>query len=200
MWLIVGLGNPGPKYASNRHNIGFMAVDAIAHRHRFSSFSSKHKGQIADGVIGGEKVILLKPQTFMNLSGESVQAVSHFFKIPLANTCVMHDELALALGKLRVKRGGGHNGHNGLKSIDQAVGQDYLRMRLGIEHPGNPDMVSSHVLSDFTKQEMPLVEKQIEAISDNIDRLIANDEAGFMTRVALVMNPPPPKKLKPSEA
>ncbi|HET7411899.1 MAG TPA: aminoacyl-tRNA hydrolase, partial [Pararhizobium sp.] len=136
MLLIAGLGNPGPRYAGNRHNIGFMAADAIARRHGFSSWSKKFKGEIADGTIEGEKVLLVKPQTFMNLSGEAVGEAMRFYKLSPADLTVIHDELDLAAGRARLKTGGGNGGHNGLKSIDAHCGKDYRRLRLGISHPG----------------------------------------------------------------
>ena len=139
MWLIVGLGNPGGSYARNRHNIGFMAADEIVRRHCFSPWRSKYQGQIAEGTIAGEKVLVLKPETYMNLSGQSVAAAARFHKIPNGNVIALHDEIDLPPGKVRVKKGGGAAGHNGLKSIDAHLGNDYWRVRLGIGHPGDKD-------------------------------------------------------------
>ena len=156
MWLVVGLGNPGSDYAQTRHNIGFMAVDALAGHARFTS---KFHSETASLSIEGEKVILLKPQTFMNLSGKAVQAAMAFYKIAPEQVIVLHDELDLPLGKIRIKQGGGANGHNGLKDIDQMIGPDYWRIRLGIGHPGTAEQVHGHVLSKFTAEERELVDK-----------------------------------------
>lgn len=186
-FLLIGLGNPGKDYAKNRHNIGFMAADAIAERYKFSSWAKKFRGLLAEGVIGGEKVLLLKPQTYMNLSGESVGDASRFYKIPLENIIVFHDELDLPLGKLRVKRGGGNGGHNGLKSLDQHLGPDYLRVRIGIAHPGDKDMVSDYVLSDFSKQEKPSAEHMVEEVSKHIGLLLSGNEPEFMNKIALAI-------------
>ena len=161
MFLVVGLGNPGSDYALTRHNVGFMAVDALAGPERFTS---KFHGEIASRSIEGEKVILLKPQTFMNLSGKSVQAAMAFYKVPPEHVIVLHDELDLPLGKIRIKHGGGANGHNGLKDIDQMVGPDYWRIRLGIGHPGMKEQVHGHVLSRFSSEEMGEVEKLLKIV------------------------------------
>ena len=149
MKLFVGLGNPGKKYVNNRHNIGFMALDQIANDHSFSSWKSKFQGQLSDGKLGLEKVILLKPETFMNLSGQSVSETIKFYKIKTEDVVVFHDELDLSPSKLRVKISGGHAGHNGLRSIHQHIGPDYQRVRMGIGHPGHKDRVANYVLSDF---------------------------------------------------
>ncbi|MDZ7603170.1 MAG: aminoacyl-tRNA hydrolase, partial [Hoeflea sp.] len=149
MLLIAGLGNPGPQYARNRHNVGFMAVDEIARRHSFSGFSKKFRGEIAEGTIADQKVLLLKPMTFMNLSGDSVGDALRFYKLSPADLIVLHDELDIAPGKLKLKTGGGNGGHNGLKSIDAHCGKDYKRLRIGIGHPGHKDRVSPYVLGDF---------------------------------------------------
>ena len=146
MWLIVGLGNPGSQYKRNRHNIGFMAVDEIVRRHDLSSSKKKFQALLSEGEIVGEKVLVLKPQTYMNLSGQSVQAAASFYKIPLDHVVVFHDELDLAFGKIRVKFSGGAAGHNGLRSIDDHLGKDYWRVRLGIGHPGEKEFVTQHVL------------------------------------------------------
>ena len=151
MHLIVGLGNPGDKYRNNRHNIGFLAVDAIARRHGFPGFREKFQGLISEGTIDGEKVLILKPQTFMNSSGDSVQKVANFYKLGPADITVIYDELDLAPGKSRIKVGGGNGGHNGLRSIDPQIGTDYRRIRLGIGHPGHKDAVMPCVLGDFSK-------------------------------------------------
>jgi len=153
MLLWIGLGNPGAKYAGNRHNIGFMVMDAIGDDHNFPPYKSQFKGMTRQGLIGGKKVMLLKPMTFMNESGQSVQAAMSFYKIPLENVTVFHDELDLSPGKFRMKTGGGIAGHNGLRSIRQHCGEDFQRVRLGIGHPGHKDKVHSYVLSDFAKAE-----------------------------------------------
>ena len=156
MRLLVGLGNPGARYARNRHNIGFMATDAIARRHGFPTFRSRFKGELADAPIGGERVLLLKPQTFMNDSGESVGDAARFFKIPPDDIVVIHDEIDLRPGKLRVKRGGGNAGHNGLRSIDACLGPDYWRVRIGVGHPGIKELVQPYVLQNFPDEERTL--------------------------------------------
>ena len=194
MWLIVGLGNPGSQYRHNRHNIGFMAVDEIIRRHNLSEPKKKFQALVSEGAIGGEKVLLLKPQTFMNLSGQSVQAAMTFYKIPLDHVVVFHDELDLACGKIRTKFGGGAAGHNGLRSIDEHLGQDYWRVRLGIGHPGDKEMVTRHVLSDFTGDDRDWLEKLLAGIADNAERLVKKDMAGFMSKVAQEMQPPKQKK------
>lgn len=201
MRLFVGLGNPGQKYQHNRHNIGFMAMDEICHRHKFNGWTSKFSGEIASGTINQEKVLLLKPQTFMNLSGQSVQAAASFYKIPVENIIVFHDELDIQPSKIRMKRGGGSGGHNGIKSIDQHIGPDYWRVRLGIGHPGDKDLVSPYVLGDFAKADQNWLEKFIRAIGDHAGYLAIGDNDGFMTRVAKDMAPPkPPKEIKETEA
>lgn len=196
MLLLVGLGNPGSGYAKNRHNIGFMAVDEIVRRHNFGPYRSKFQGQIADGTIAGEKVLILKPETYMNLSGQSVAAAARFHKIPVQDILVLHDELDLPPGKLRVKRGGGAGGHNGLKSIDSHLGQDYRRVRLGIGHPGDKDRVAGYVLQDFAKAEEAWLTGLLDAVADAMPLLVKGDEAGFMNRVSLLVAPPKGDKPK----
>ncbi|UJW86993.1 aminoacyl-tRNA hydrolase [Devosia sp. SL43] len=186
MKLIVGLGNPGGQYAGNRHNIGFMALDAIARQHNITQFRTKHAGSLAEGSIGGEKVILLKPQTFMNRSGDSVQQVAQFYKIAPADIIVLYDELDLAEGKVRVKVGGGNGGHNGLRSIDPQIGLDYKRVRLGIGHPGK-EFVTHHVLGDFAKADQAWLEPLLDAVAKNVDMLIKGDDSGFMNKLALAV-------------
>ncbi|MBI1214821.1 MAG: aminoacyl-tRNA hydrolase [Alphaproteobacteria bacterium] len=191
MRLFVGLGNPGQKYRNNRHNIGFMAMDAIVHRHNFSGWSKKFQGEISDGTLEGEKVLLLKPQTFMNLSGQSVQAAAAFYKIKPQDIVVFHDELDLAPGKIRTKKGGGAAGHNGLRSIDDHLGQDYWRVRLGIGHPGNRELVTGYVLNDFSKAEQAdWLEPLLDAMAGNAARLAKGDTDGFMSKVAQAIQPP----------
>jgi len=184
MKLLVGLGNPGGQYAGNRHNIGFMALDAIARAHGITQFRSKHGGLLAEGSIGGEKVILLKPQTYMNRSGDSVQQAARFYKIAPADIIVFYDELDLAPGKVRVKVGGGNGGHNGLRSIDPQIGLDYRRVRLGIGHPGK-QFVTHHVLGDFAKADSDWVEPLLDAIGKHVGMLITGDDSGFMNKLAL---------------
>jgi PTH1 family peptidyl-tRNA hydrolase len=195
MKLIVGLGNPGSQYAGNRHNIGFMALDAIARQHGITQFRSKHGGVLAEGSIGGEKVILLKPQTFMNRSGDSVQQVAQFYKIAPSDIIVLYDELDLTAGKVRVKIGGGNGGHNGLRSIDPQIGVDYKRVRLGIGHPGK-EFVTHHVLGDFAKADKAWLEPLLDAVGKHVDLLIKGDDNGFMNKLALATKPaedPAPK-------
>jgi PTH1 family peptidyl-tRNA hydrolase len=184
MKLLVGLGNPGNQYEGNRHNIGFMALDAIARENGITQFRSKHAGSLAEGTIAGEKVILLKPQTFMNRSGDSVQQVAKFYKIEPADIIVFYDELDLAPGKVRVKIGGGNGGHNGLRSIDPQIGLDYKRVRLGIGHPGVKDMVHGHVLSDFAKADKSWLEPLLDDIALNVSLLFKGDGSQFMNKLA----------------
>jgi peptidyl-tRNA hydrolase, PTH1 family len=190
MKLFVGLGNPGAKYAGNRHNIGFMALDRIASDHGFGPWQVKFKGLISEGRLGTEKVLLLKPQTFMNLSGESVQAAMAFYKIAIGDITVFHDELDLAPGKCRVKTGGGHAGHNGLRSIHAHLGEAYHRVRLGIGHPGHKDAVAAYVLNDFAKVEQDWLDDLLRGISEGASFLAAGDGGRFQNAVALRTNPP----------
>jgi PTH1 family peptidyl-tRNA hydrolase len=200
MILVVGLGNPGPEYARNRHNIGFMAADELVRRHSFGPWRAKFQGEIAEGTIGSDKVMVLKPLTYMNLSGQAVGAAARFLKVPVDAIIVIHDELDLAPGRLRVKRGGGAGGHNGLKSIDQHLGQNYRRVRLGIGHPGDKDRVAGYVLHDFAKTDQRWVEPLVDAVADAFPLLINGDEPGFMNRVTTLTAPPKPKKDKPATA
>jgi PTH1 family peptidyl-tRNA hydrolase len=197
MRLIVGLGNPGARYERNRHNIGFMAVDAIVRRHRFGPFRAKFQGEIAEGSLGGERVYALKPQTYMNLSGDSVGAAARFYKIAPDEIAVIHDEIDLAPGKIKVKRGGGAAGHNGLRSIDGAIGAEYWRVRLGVGHPGVKELVQAYVLQNFTAEDMIWLPPLIEAVAEAAPLLAADDAPGFMTKVALILRPPPPKPPRP---
>ncbi len=192
MLILVGLGNPGPKHAKNRHNFGFMAAEEIARRYGFSAARSRFQSYVSSGVIGGEKTLLLRPKTFMNLSGRAVGSAVRFHKIRARNVIVMHDELDLVLGKVRVKHGGG-GGHNGLRSLDSNIGKDYGRIRLGIGHPGEKHKVERYVLSDFHKSEIDDVRGVVDAIAEALPILVEGDEAGFMTRVALNHPPPKPK-------
>ena len=191
MWLLVGLGNPGQKYANNRHNIGFMAVDAIADDHGFPDFRAKFQGVLSEGRIGGEKVALFKPQTYMNESGQAVGAAVKFFKVTPNRVIVFHDELDLAASKIRIKIGGGHAGHNGLRSIDAHLGRaDYMRVRLGIGHPGDKDRVHSHVLGDFSKDEQIWVGDMMHSIPKHIGLLLSGKDNDFMSKVASDLQPP----------
>jgi PTH1 family peptidyl-tRNA hydrolase len=193
MRLLVGLGNPGPRYAGNRHNIGFMAVDAIVRRHSFSTIRERFHGLTAEGTIDGEKVLALAPQTFMNDSGRAVQAAVQFFKLQPSDVIVLYDEIDLPLAKVRAKRGGGAGGHNGIRSIDAHIGADYWRVRLGVDHPGQKEMVKSYVLMDFFKEEHATVQAMLDAVADAIPLMIAGDDGRFMNKVNLALNPPPPK-------
>lgn len=190
MQLWVGLGNPGAKYAGNRHNIGFMALDRIAADHGFGPWRKGYQGLVSEGRFGSERVSLLKPETFMNLSGQSVRAAADFYKIPVEAITVFHDELDLAPGKCRVKAGGGHAGHNGLRSIHQHLGEAYARVRLGIGHPGHKDRVAGYVLSDFAKAEADWLDDLLRGISDGAPQLAAGDSAKFLNAVSLRTAPP----------
>jgi PTH1 family peptidyl-tRNA hydrolase len=184
--LWVGLGNPEPGMAGNRHNIGFMALDAIASRHGFSPWRKRFKGVTAEGTIAGQKVLALKPLTYMNSSGESVQEAAGFFKLPVESITAFHDELDLAPGKMRVKKGGGAAGHNGLRSMDRMLGSpDYWRVRLGIGHPGSKERVLGYVLGDFAKDEKSWLAALLDAVADNADLLAQARHPDFMSKVAL---------------
>ena len=201
MQLFVGLGNPGAKYAHNRHNIGFMAVDAIASAHGFGPWRSKFQALVAEGHLAGAKVLLMKPQTFMNLSGQAVGEAMRYLKLAPDDILVFHDELDLAPAKLRVKKGGGHAGHNGLRSMHQHVGADYSRVRMGIGHPGHKDLVSHYVLHDFAQADQDWLDPMLAAVGREAGRLAAGDAAGFMNAVALATRPSvsetaPPKKAR----
>jgi PTH1 family peptidyl-tRNA hydrolase len=199
MRLLVGLGNPGPRYAGNRHNIGFMAVDAIVRRHSFSAIRERFHGLTAEGTIDGEKVLALVPQTFMNDSGRAVQAAMQFFKLQPEEIIVIYDEIDLPLGKVKAKRGGGAGGHNGIRSIDAHIGADYWRIRMGVDHPGQKELVKSYVLMDFFKEEHPQVQAMLDAVTDAIPLMIAGDDGRFMNKVSVALNPPPPKKKNGSD-
>ncbi|WP_193140583.1 MULTISPECIES: aminoacyl-tRNA hydrolase [unclassified Meridianimarinicoccus] len=190
MKLFVGLGNPGGKYAQNRHNIGFMALDRIAEDHGFAPFRAKFQGQLSEGRLGREKVLLLKPETFMNRSGQSVGEAMRFYKLEPADVVVFHDELDLAPGKARVKTGGGHAGHNGLRSLHAHIGEAYGRVRLGIGHPGHKDRVAGYVLSDFAKVDQDWLDDLLRGISDGAVSLAEGDTGRFMNAVALRVAPP----------
>jgi PTH1 family peptidyl-tRNA hydrolase len=187
MLLFVGLGNPGAKYARNRHNIGFMAVDEIARRHGFSPWRRRFQGEAAEGVLEHEKVILLKPTTYMNDSGRAVQEAANFFKLAASEVTVFQDELELPPAKVRVKVGGGIAGHNGLRSISSHIGNDYRRVRLGIGHPGVKELVHAYVLADFAKDDGPWVTALCEAVADSAGQLATGRDTTFQNKVHLAM-------------
>lgn len=189
MLVIAGLGNPGAQYANNRHNVGFMAADAIARRHSFSPWTKKFSALICEGRLGAGKVLLVKPQTFMNLSGQAVGEALRFYKLGPADLVVLYDELDLAPGKLRIKTGGGAGGHNGIRSIDAHVGPDYRRVRIGVGHPGDKTRVTGHVLGDFAKVDAEWLDPLLDAIADNAPMLAAGDDSSFMNKVALALQP-----------
>jgi PTH1 family peptidyl-tRNA hydrolase len=192
MLLWVGLGNPEPGMARNRHNIGFMALDVIAIRHGFSPWRRRFKGLTAEGTVGNEKILALKPLTYMNASGEAVQAASAFYKLPPDAITAFHDELDLAPGKMRAKFGGGTAGHNGLRSLDRQLGTaEFWRVRMGIGHPGSKDRVLPYVLGDFSKDEVVWLIPFLDAIADAAPLLASGKAPDFMTRVALLTQPPP---------
>ena len=187
MRLFVGLGNPGAKHAHNRHNIGFMAVDEIARRHGFAPWRRRFQGETAEGTLDRERVVLLRPSTFMNEAGRAVQEAASFFKLSEGEITVFQDELELPAAKVRVKVGGGIAGHNGLRSISSHVGNDYRRVRLGIGHPGVKELVHGYVLSDFAKDERPWVVALCEAIADNAGLLVTDKDSTFQNKVHLAM-------------
>jgi len=199
MILLVGLGNPGGKYAKNRHNIGFMALDSIVRRYSFGPWRTKFSGQMCEGIIDGVKVLALMPETFMNESGRSIGAASRFYKISPENVVVMHDELDLAFTKIKVKIGGGHGGHNGLRSTDAHIGKEYKRVRLGIGHPGSKERVHSHVLGDFAKAEVADLVKMLDVVTQNIGLVADGKDTEFMNRYAMDMRPQRPSKPKPKD-
>jgi PTH1 family peptidyl-tRNA hydrolase len=188
MLLFVGLGNPGERYAGNRHNIGFMAVQAIAKRHDIAPWRRRFQGVAVEGAIGGEKVLLLLPGTFMNESGRAVAEAANFYKLAVSDIVVFHDELELRPGKLRVKIGGGNAGHNGLRSISAHVGNDYRRVRLGIGHPGDKELVEPYVLQDFAKDGRPWVEALCDIVADNAALLAEGKDSTFQNKVHLAMD------------
>ncbi len=187
MVLLVGLGNPGARYVGTRHNVGFMAVQAIAKRHGVGPWRRRFQGVAGEGAIGGARVLLLLPGTYMNESGRAVAEAAHFYKLPLADITVFHDEIELPPGKVRVKVGGGIAGHNGLRSISEHIGNDYRRVRIGVGHPGHKDLVEHYVLSDFAKSEQRWVEALTEILADNVDFLVRGEDASFQNKVHLAM-------------
>lgn len=199
MKLIVGLGNPGAKYAENRHNVGFLAVDRIAGRHGFGPFRNRFKGLTAEGSIGGERAIILKPQTFMNESGQSVGEAARFLKIPEADVIVLYDEIDLAPGKLKAKVGGGNAGHNGLRSISAHLGNDYVRIRIGVGHPGRKDLVAHYVLHDFAKADRDWLDPLLDAIADAAEPMASGELARFTADVARSLGSEPEPERSPGK-
>jgi len=192
MRLLVGLGNPGAAYSRNRHNIGFMAADEIVRRHGFSGWKAKFQGELAEGTIDGEKVLVLKPGTFMNLSGQSVGAALRFHKIEPDSVTVFYDELDLAPGRIRIKKAGGSGGHNGIKSLDSHIGPEYWRVRLGIGHPGDKTLVSPYVLGDFAKADQAWLEPLLDGVARHLPLLLAGNHTDYMSKIALSL--PKPEK------
>ncbi|HEX5077739.1 MAG TPA: aminoacyl-tRNA hydrolase [Geminicoccaceae bacterium] len=198
MLLLVGLGNPEPRYAGHRHNVGFMALDAIARRHGFGSWRNRFSSLICEGSLDGTKVLLQKPQTYVNLSGHAVAQAMRFYKLALQDLVVIHDELDLAPGKLRIKTGGGVAGHNGLRSIAEQLGsRDFRRVRIGIGHPGHKELVTGHVLGNFGADDRAWLEPLLDALSSTAPLLAAGDDAGCMNRIALLLRPPKPPEPGP---
>ncbi|MDK9695004.1 MAG: aminoacyl-tRNA hydrolase [Siculibacillus sp.] len=197
MLLFVGLGNPGQEYVLNRHNIGFMAVDAIVRRHSFSPWRAKFHGEVCEGTIGAEKVVALKPMTWMNDSGRSVAACAQFYKIEPKDFVVFHDELDLDPGRLKVKIGGGHAGHNGLRSIQAHLGSDFRRVRLGIGHPGAKERVTGWVLGNFAKVDRDWLEPLLGGVADAAGKLVERDDVGFMNLVSGIKPAGEPRPEKP---
>jgi PTH1 family peptidyl-tRNA hydrolase len=188
MLLFVGLGNPGAKHAGNRHNVGFMAVEAIAKRHGLPPWRRRFQGVATEGPVGGERVQLLLPGTYMNESGRAVGEAMHFYKLDVSQVVVFHDELDLPPSKVRVKAGGGVAGHNGLRSVTEHIGNDYRRVRIGIGHPGVKELVHGYVLNDFAKSERPWVEALIDIIADNAELLARGQDSTFQNKVHLAMD------------
>ena len=193
MRLLVGLGNPGSGYQRNRHNIGFMAVEALLRRHEFRAVRNRFNAHLAEGEVDGTRIFVMMPQTYMNDSGDAVGRAARFYKIAPGEIAVIHDDIDLSPGKLRVKRGGGSAGHNGLRSIDAAIGSDYWRVRLGVGHPGVRELVQYWVLQNFTAGDMDWVTRLCDAVAEAMPMLIADEAAGFMSKVGLILNPPKPK-------
>ena len=200
MKLFVGLGNPGAQYAGHRHNIGFMALDRIAEDHGLGPWKARFQGHAAEGRLGGDKVLLLKPATYMNRSGQSVGEAMRFFKLEPEDVCVFHDELDLAPGRLKVKSGGGHAGHNGLRSIHAHIGEAYQRVRLGIGHPGHKDKVSGYVLHDFAKADQEWLDDLMRGIADGAPALADGDAGAFMNKVAQRTAPARSSKSAPQDS
>jgi len=199
MLIFAGLGNPGPQYAGNRHNIGFMAVDAMQRRHGFSLWSKKFRALVSEGEVGGERVLLMKPQTFMNLSGEAVGEAMRFYKLEPKDILAIYDELDLLPGKARIKTAGGHGGHNGIKSLDAHCGKDYRRLRLGIGHPGSKEQVHNHVLGDFAKADRVWLEPLLDALADNAAMLVKGEDSQLLNKLALATGSKPEPEPVPSK-
>jgi PTH1 family peptidyl-tRNA hydrolase len=195
--LIAGLGNPGDRYARNRHNAGFIVADEIHAHYRFGPWKAKFEAFLSEGTLAGRKVFLLKPQTYMNNSGVSVGAALRFFKLKLPALVVIHDEIDLAAGKIKVKTGGGDAGQNGLRSITENLGPDYRRVRVGVGHPGEKSLVTAHVLQNFSKEDIAWLKPLVGAMVEAAPLLAQDDDAGFMTKVALLIKPPKPETKKP---
>ncbi|AIL65792.1 Peptidyl-tRNA hydrolase [Rickettsiales bacterium Ac37b] len=184
MILIVGLGNPGPKYSNTRHNIGFMAIDEIVSRHSSFSTHTKFNALLYESIISGEKIIAVKPMTYMNCSGKSLVQIKNFYKIPIDSIIVIHDDIDLALGNLKVKIGGGNGGHNGLKSLDSYIGVEYIRLRVGVGRPLLKEQVSNYVLAKLTTQELEIIDQLLVRISDNLEYIFKKDLEGFKKAIA----------------
>jgi PTH1 family peptidyl-tRNA hydrolase len=199
MRLLVGLGNPGPGYAGHRHNIGAMAADAIHRRHGFGPWKARFHGYAAEGMVDGVKVLALKPTTYMNRSGEAVQAALQFYKLPPEEVIVIYDEIDLKPGQIRVKKGGGAAGHNGIRSIDAHIGPEFWRIRLGIGHPGAPELVHRYVLQDFAKAERPWLEKLLDAVAEAFPLMATGDDSRFVNKVLVLTQPPKPKPPHPEQ-
>jgi PTH1 family peptidyl-tRNA hydrolase len=201
MLLLVGLGNPGAEYARHRHNVGFMALDAIHRRHGFAPWRRRFRSEVSEGTLGGMKVLLLKPQTYMNESGGAVAEAANFYKIEPSDVVVVHDEVDLPPGKVRMKAGGGSAGHNGLRSISGAIGDGYRRLRIGVGHPGQPGMVHTHVLRDFAKVDAEWLDPLLEAITENASLLAEQKDSTFANRLheALAPENSTKEKSKPSK-
>lgn len=194
MFLLVGLGNPGTGYAQNRHNVGFMALELLARALDASAWKSKFQGKLAEARFGSDKVLLLKPETYMNVSGAAVGEAVSFLKLKPEQVIVFHDDLDLGGGKIKIKVGGGHGGHNGLRSIDSAIGQNYKRVRIGIGHPGAKELVHGHVLSNFSPDEHKWLDPLLEAMAKELPLLLSGKDADYMTRLAAAFKPPKPEK------
>jgi PTH1 family peptidyl-tRNA hydrolase len=197
--LIAGLGNPGERYARNRHNAGFIVADEIHAHYRFGPWKAKFEAFLSEGTLAGRKVHLLKPQTYMNNSGVSVGAALRFFKLPLSALVVVHDEIDLAAGKIKVKKGGGDAGQNGLRSITENLGPDYRRVRVGVGHPGEKSLVTAHVLQNFSKEDIAWLKPLVGAMVEAAPLLAQDDDTGFMSKVALLIKPPKPENKQPGD-
>ncbi|PCJ72051.1 MAG: aminoacyl-tRNA hydrolase [Rhodobiaceae bacterium] len=200
MILLVGLGNPGEKFARQRHNLGFMVVDEIIRHHSFSPERKRFQGLVSEGQLGGEKALILKPQTYMNESGRSVGEAMRFYKLTPADVVVLHDELDLPAAKIRIKTGGGAAGNNGIRSIASHIGADFRRLRIGIGHPGDKARVTGHVLGDFAKSDKVWLEPLLDAVAKAAPLLGEGKDSSFANKVHLILNPEPPKKNKPPTA